>query len=76
MVVVFERFSGGVKSVVYVHVAPKGSLVRKVIIACLARLFGLNVNTHYHSITFEGYLASSGVWRRLLLLLCQKSHKT
>lgn len=42
----------------YLHVGPKGSLVRKLVIALIGRCLGLKVVSHYHSPEFEGYLKS------------------
>ena len=60
---------------VYIHVGPKGSLIRKFIVAMIARLFGVKVYTHHHSPTFEHYLKRSNIWNKLLIGLAKMSTK-
>ncbi|EJM61950.1 glycosyltransferase [Pseudomonas sp. GM49] len=62
-------------STVYVHVGPKGSLIRKLILLHLAKTLGSKVYSHYHSATFENYLHSDGFWKKALLSICKKSDK-
>lgn len=62
-------------SPVYLHIGPKGSLIRKLILAYLANKLGMKVYSHYHSATFETYLNSSGLWKNALLLICKQSEK-
>jgi len=59
----------------YVHIGPKGSLIRKLILVHLAKTLGTKVYSHYHSATFENYLRSDGYWKKALLSICKRSDK-
>jgi glycosyltransferase involved in cell wall biosynthesis len=61
--------------IAYLHAGPKGSLIRKLQIAFIARILGARVYTHHHSADFNDYLHSNGFFNRCLLLLSKISHK-
>ena len=61
------------EALAYIHVGPDGSLVRKIIIALISKLFGIKIFTHYHSATFQDYLAYPGLKRKGLILLTRLS---
>lgn len=64
---------GNEKPLVYVHVGPKGSLIRKLLIAELARGLGLRVFSHHHSAVFYDYLSEGKAWSVLLRRLSRVS---
>lgn len=58
----------------YLHVGPRGSLCRKLLVAKIAVFFNLKVYTHLHSAEFEKYLVERRFWNKLLKSLCATSN--
>lgn len=60
---------------IYLHVGPRGSMLRKLIIALLSKSLGYKIYTHYHSATFEDYLTTRGFWNLAVRSLCTISSR-
>lgn len=63
------------KAIYYIHVGPRGSLIRKIILASTIRIFGGTVHVHYHSPEFLKYIRQGGFWCCCLRLLFNVSHR-
>lgn len=61
--------------ILYLHVATRGSLVRKVLCAALGRLGGSIVIVHHHSPKFYRLVSSRGVSGILLRSLCRLANR-
>lgn len=66
-------FRGNEKPVIYLHPGPKGSLLRKLLLAEIANALNLAVVTHHHSTAFYDYLSQRTVWSRALRRLSKLS---
>lgn len=60
---------------IYMHVGPKGSLVRKLLIALFGRFIGSTVIAHHHSPAFKEYLENGGLMGISLKYLFKLSNK-
>lgn len=67
------RCSGGALPAVYLHIGPRGSLLRKYLVSFVAAFWGAKIYTHHHSQVFEEYLQGRGVYNKILLSLCTRS---
>lgn len=67
------KLQGRQLPIIYLHVGPAGSLIRKLIIAYISYFLGANVFAHHHSAVFERYLAEGNLYGRLLIKLCKIS---
>lgn len=63
------------ESIFYLHVGPKGSLIRKIILLAAIKIKKGKAYTHYHSPTFLNYVQKDGFWKRSLSLLSKLSDK-
>lgn len=70
---IFATLRKSAAPIVYLHIGPKGSLVRKAIIATISRYLGLKTFSHHHSPEFETYLNSKGPLSSLLRYICKVS---
>jgi glycosyltransferase involved in cell wall biosynthesis len=63
----FAAFAGGRATLVHVHMAEYGSVLRKGLLICLARAFGVPVVLHLHGGRFpEQYTSAGPTTRRLM----------
>ncbi len=69
-------FSAPQANVYFLHVGPKGSLIRKTILAIIIKLKGGKAYTQYHSPAFLDYLERDGCWKLILLTLAKLSSKS
>lgn len=60
--------------IVYMHVGPKGSLIRKLIYAIFSRMLLLRVVTQYHSPIFQYYIEKKGFFYILLKIISISSN--
>jgi len=57
----------------FLHVGPKGSLIRKIIIALIIKFKKGTIITQYHSPAFYNYIKEKRAWRLALILLARIS---
>lgn len=63
------------KKSAYLHAGPKGSLLRKLIIAEICHAFRIKIFTQHHSAIFDEYLDQKGILSKALVRLSKISHK-
>ena len=63
------------RNIYYLHVGPKGSLIRKTILSLVIKIKDGKTYTHYHSPAFLDYLHNKGFWKLTLATLSKCSYK-
>lgn len=61
-------------AIFYLHVGPRGSLIRKLLLTWWIRLLGREVYVHYHSADFLSYIKNRGFWSCCLYLICKSAN--